>query len=211
MTYDGPTCLGSHTSLDFMTHSMDGWNALGCPYTKMFPGMAFYTRGGGSTWASFATLARYNDTDGIDSGTDFDSKVTIDEKINEAMCVKGAPGVMVWELSQDLPGSNPLNLTSVMWAAAQGCSCPFSDPNLGADQSLCGVSSIALDCGIPTATGRTFTWTKDGAAFAGTGPTNTVTAGGTYQVTIVDGTCTKSDQIVISATLPAYQTWEQIK
>jgi GH18 family chitinase len=202
MTYDGPSCLGSHTSLDFMTRSMDGWNALGCPYTKMYPGMAFYTRGGGAMWSSFATTARYNDVDGIDSGTDFDSKVTIEAKINEAMCVKGAPGVMVWELSQDLPGSNPLNLTSVMWAKAQSCSCPFSDPNLGADQSLCGVGSITLMSGVGTASGRTFSWTKDGSAFAGSGPNNTVTLAGTYQVTITEGTCTKSDQIVISASLP---------
>jgi hypothetical protein len=202
MTYDGPTCLGSHTSLDFMTHAMDGWNALGCPYTKMYPGMAFYTRGGGAMWSSFATPARFTNPTGIDSGTDFDSEITIQEKINEAMCVKGAPGVMVWELSQDLPGSNPLNLTSVMWAAAQACGCPFSDPNLGADQSLCGVSSIALASGIAAATGRTFTWTKDGAVFAGTGPNNTATVAGTYQVTITEGTCTKSDQIVITANLP---------
>jgi GH18 family chitinase len=202
MTYDGPTCLGSHTSLDFMTHAMDGWNALGCPYTKMYPGMAFYTRGGGAMWSSFATPARFTNPTGIDSGTDFDSEITIQEKINEAMCVKGAPGVMVWELSQDLPGSNPLNLTSVMWTAAQSCGCPFSDPNLGPDQSLCGVSSITLASGIAAASGRTFSWTKDGSAFAGSSPNNTVTVAGTYQVTITDGTCTKSAQIVISASLP---------
>ncbi len=201
MTYDAPSCFPNHSSLDFMTRSMDGWNALGCPYSKMIPGIAFYTASG-LLWSSFATAARFNDADGIDGGTSFDSKLTIEAKINQAMAVKGSPGVMVWELSQDLPGSNPLNLTTVMKNAVDANACPIGNPSLGPDQSLCGVASILLNSNIAAATGRTFSWKKDGSGIAGTGPTLSISTGGTYEVTIVEGTCTKNDIIVITAVLP---------
>jgi len=203
MSYDAPSCFPNHTSLDFLQRAMAGWNAKGCPYSKMIVGIAFYCRGSSvDLWSNIATTARFNDSDGIDGSINFDSKPTIEAKINYAICTMGAAGAMTWELSQDLPGSNPLNLTTVMKNAVDVCACPFSDPNLGSDQSLCGVGSITLDGGIAAASGRTFTWEKDGSAFAGTGPTNTINAGGTYKLTIAQGSCTKYDQVIISSTLP---------
>lgn len=203
MSYDAPSCYTNHTSLGFLQQSMAGWNAKGCPYSKMVVGMAFYCRGSMvEMWKNIATTTRFNDTDGIDGTLNFDSKPTIEAKINYAICTMGAAGAMTWELSQDLPGSNSLNLTTVMKNAVDACSCPFSDPNLGANQSLCGVGSIVLNSGISTASGRTFSWKKDGSTFAGTSPTNTVTAAGTYVVIVSQGTCTKTDTIIITASLP---------
>jgi GH18 family chitinase len=203
MSYDAPTCFANHSSLDFLQRSMTGWNAKGCPYSKMVVGMAFYSRGSMvEMWKNIATTTRFNDADGIDGSLNFDSKPTIEAKINYAICTMGAAGAMTWELSQDLPGANSLNLTTVMKDAVDACSCPFTDPNLGADQSLCGVGSIVLNSGVSTASGRTFSWTRNGSSFAGTGPTNTVTLAGTYVVTITQGTCTKDDEIIITASLP---------
>jgi hypothetical protein len=208
MSYDAPTCFANHTSLDFMQRAMNGWNALGCPYSKMIPGMAFYTRGSAvDMWKDVATTTRFNDADGIDGGLNFDSKPTIEAKTNWAMCTMGAPGIMTWELSQDLPGSNALNLTTVMFNAATACACPFSDPALGADQSLCGTGgTIVLNSGIATnSPSRTFTWKRDGTTVVNASTTATTynaTTAGTYEVIVTEGTCSKNDVIIITATLP---------
>jgi len=75
-------------------------------------------------------------------------------------------------------------------------------PNLGADVSICGVSSIDLDANIST-TGRTFSWTKDGADIpTATSNTLTVTQAGIYKVTTNEGGCVKSDQINVLDVLP---------
>ena len=74
-------------------------------------------------------------------------------------------------------------------------------PNLGADKSLCGVTNIVLNSGL-AATNRTFTWQKDGVTIAGTTPTLTITAAGTYKVTSDTAGCVTSDIIIITATIP---------
>ncbi len=77
-----------------------------------------------------------------------------------------------------------------------------STPDLGEDQSLCGVSSINLDANVIT-TNKTFTWYKDGAPFSGSSSTNTVTEAGTYSVEVDSAGCVTTDDIVISNTLSA--------
>jgi hypothetical protein len=206
MSYDAPsTCYANHTSLEFMQRSMDGWHAKGCPYEKMIPGIAFYGRPNpdGNLWYMKADATHFNDADGIVGGIGFDTKPTIEAKTNYAMCTRGAPGMMIWEISQDAPASSPYDLLPVVKAAVDACACPFSDPNLGADRSLCGTSgTITLNSGIGTASGRTFSWRRNGAVYPGTSPSVSVTQAGTYEVTVTQGSCTKKDEVVVTATLP---------
>ena len=77
-------------------------------------------------------------------------------------------------------------------------------PDLGSDQSICGVSSILLDANVPT-TNRTFTWEHNGSAISGDQVTNEIMLPGTYIVEVDSGNgeCVLSDEIVISGTLPA--------
>ena len=75
-------------------------------------------------------------------------------------------------------------------------------PNLGPDKSLCGLTSILLQTGL-SATNRTFTWQKDGVNITGTAPNLTITTAGTYKVNVDSAGCKTSDEIVISASIPA--------
>ncbi len=209
MSYDAPSCVSNHASVDFTKKAMDGYNALGCPYSKMLPGLAYYGRcAGEETFANFSNSnpsGFFNDADGVFNNWCYDSKPTIEAKVNYAMCTKGGPGVMIWELSQDR--TDQYSLLKATREAVDACACPFSSPNLGSDKSLCGVSSINLNSSIATTSGRTFTWQKDGVNVTGfinstTASSFTATSAGSYKVIVTQGTCTKEDVIVITNTLP---------
>lgn len=79
-------------------------------------------------------------------------------------------------------------------------------PNLGPDQSICGLSSIVLDSKIPTDTKKTYTWKKDGTTVvpaSTTARTYTATTAGTYQCVIDSaGKWSTSDEIIITSVLP---------
>ena len=79
-------------------------------------------------------------------------------------------------------------------------------PNLGPDQSLCGLTSITLNSKIPADGKKTFTWNKGAVtvqAASTTASTYTVSQGGTY-ICIVDsaGKWSTRDTINITTTLP---------
>jgi hypothetical protein len=82
---------------------------------------------------------------------------------------------------------------------------PTDQPSLGTDGTLCGKGNtgIVLNSGLPTKSGRTFTWLQGtpGTTISGaTGPTYTATTAGTYGVCVLDvGGCLKSDVITVSA------------
>jgi hypothetical protein len=80
-------------------------------------------------------------------------------------------------------------------------------PNLGPDQSLCGVTSIVLNSNITADGKKTFTWQKNGTtvqAASTTANTYTITAAGTYTCLLDSaGKWSSSDDITITATLPA--------
>ncbi|MFQ3579196.1 MAG: hypothetical protein SNJ71_03525, partial [Bacteroidales bacterium] len=79
-------------------------------------------------------------------------------------------------------------------------------PNLGPDQSLCGVTSITLDSKIAPDGIKTFTWKRNGTvvqAASKTANKYTVTQAGTYECVLDSaGKWTTSDEIVITSTLP---------
>lgn len=67
--------------------------------------------------------------------------------------------------------------------------------NLGADTAVCEGTTVTLDAGNA---GLTYLW-NDGS----TNQTLAVTAGGTYSVTVTDGSCSTSDTIVVTVdTMP---------
>ncbi|ABG58608.1 glycoside hydrolase family 9 protein [Cytophaga hutchinsonii] len=82
-----------------------------------------------------------------------------------------------------------------------------STPSLGADQSLCGKTSIVLNSNVNVDNIKTYTW-KNGTtivqAASKTAKTLTVTSAGTYTC-ILDslGIWSTQDEIVITSTLPA--------
>ena len=77
-------------------------------------------------------------------------------------------------------------------------------PNLGSDVSLCGaVGGITLNSGLASATNRTFSWKNGTQVVSGNGPTVTVTSAGTYTVQVDSAGCSKTDNIVVSASLPS--------
>ena len=86
-----------------------------------------------------------------------------------------------------------------------GCSygSPGPQPDLGPDQSLCGKGgSITLDSNVPHLATTTVSW-SDGTTGTGLSApyTKVITAPGTYSVCVTDnGSCTKSDVIVITNT-----------
>ncbi|WP_157446979.1 glycoside hydrolase family 9 protein, partial [Cytophaga aurantiaca] len=80
-------------------------------------------------------------------------------------------------------------------------------PNLGADISLCGVGSVVLKSNIATDGKKTFAWQKNGTivqAASTTANTYTANTAGTYTCVLDSlGKWSTSDDIVVSATLPA--------
>jgi hypothetical protein len=81
---------------------------------------------------------------------------------------------------------------------------PGPQPNLGPDQSLCGKGgSITLNANVPMNATTTVSW-SDGTSNTGANPafySRVITTPGTYSVCVSDnGSCTKSDVIVITNT-----------
>lgn len=72
-----------------------------------------------------------------------------------------------------------------------GPGCTIPPVNLGADTSFCEGQSITLDAGAGT--GLTYLWSNNA-----TTQSITVTTSGTYSVEVSDGTCSQTDEIVIT-------------
>ena len=83
-----------------------------------------------------------------------------------------------------------------------------SDPNLGEDQTICGLGSITLDSQLDPAD-RTFTWYRNGVNQNSNAPTLTVSQAGEYVVSADFDGCIKSDTIVISGELLSPELGDQ--
>ncbi|MBK8805700.1 MAG: Ig-like domain-containing protein [Bacteroidales bacterium] len=83
--------------------------------------------------------------------------------------------------------------------------------NLGADQSICGMSSTIIDSKIPNTGDVKFSWFKDGSLLM---PPNYQTASiavsspGLYVLEIEGENCFKTDEIVISNEIPVFDLGE---
>jgi len=199
MAYDFPSSYGSnHSSLSSASGCMDGWNNKGMDYNKMLLGVPFYARNANRTgekeYNNLPGSAATNYTNDISNGWYYNGKTTLEAKIDLAVN-KGGLGILIWDLGQDKPSGN-YSLLDVIDAKVKTI-CPITKPNLGADKGVCAPNSITLDPSV-TKGSLQFTWTKDGNSTSiGSGATLSVSTAGTYKVSITDGSCTKTDEIVI--------------
>lgn len=198
MAYDDDT-QANHSTMSYAQTSTNYWIGRGCPASKCIVGLPFYAR---PSWTFYVDLlASGADPYSDQYGSDYYNGITT-IKAKTQWAYTNAGGVMIWEMAGDATGT--YSLLSALWDQYQTNACSAPQPALGADQSLCGVSSITLNSGVATAAGRTFTWKKNGVIVVNASTTqNTyaVTTGGTYDVVVAEGTCSKTDQVVINATL----------
>ncbi len=207
MSYDAPAAYGNHASLDFMKDAMDLYYAQGCPWEKMLGGVAFYSRGTGVLMyrdilngvGSSDKQSTY-ENDAV-SGYQYNGRITIEKKIDYVMD-KGGLGILIWEVTQDTLGQYSLLNACDSLMEKHRCGAPT--PNLGDDQSICGLSSITLDGGVPQQAGVTFTW-KNGSTTlvdkSATANTYDISAAGTYTLEVWQDGCERSDEITISGVL----------
>ena len=80
-----------------------------------------------------------------------------------------------------------------------------SQPNLGIDTSLCGITTPhTLNSNTTTATNVTYSWYKDGTVISGaTSPTYAISSAGTYKVVRDSSTCSRNDEVIVTAVIPA--------
>lgn len=75
-------------------------------------------------------------------------------------------------------------------------------PKLGADQSICGKTSIVLNATLTSTTNKTISWSKDNVVIPNQTSTSlTVTQAGTYTLNLDSAGCKTSDNVVIGGTL----------
>lgn len=197
MAYDFPSSYNAnHSSLADAEGSMDAWNTKGMAYNKMLLGVPFYGRNANRTGEkeyNNLTASNTTYTSDLSAGWYYNGKNTLEAKIDLAI-EKGAPGILIWDLGQDRAEGNFSLLDAINDKVITVC--PIAKPNLGADKGVCAPNSLTLDPGV-TGNGLLFNWTKDGSSSVGTNATLSVSAAGTYKVTITDGSCTKEDEIII--------------
>lgn len=205
MAYDFPPSYGlNHSSLSDAEGCMNGWNNVtgvgnGIPFNQMLLGVPFYGRkvGGEIEYNNLPGNAATNFNSDVSGGWYYNGKSTLEAKIDLAVS-KGAPGILIWDLGQDR--NDQYSLLKVINDKVN-IVCPIAKPNLGADRGVCSPNSITLDPGV-TGSGLTFTWTKDGGSSIGSGTTLSVSAAGTYKVSISDNSCTKEDEVIIVSGSP---------
>lgn len=140
-------------------------------------------------------------------------------------------GVMIWQLLLTGSGSsaysymhvgsdvlngatqanaitNANNFTTQTYTGGSevSCFCEAPTPSLGADQSICGVSSITLNSNVAVQSGVTFTWKLNGVAVvtnSSTQNTYTITQAGTYKVEVSKAGCSNDDVIIITNNIAA--------
>jgi hypothetical protein len=207
MSYDAGVAYSNHASLQFMEDAMDLYYAQGCPYEKMLGGVAFYSRCSGvlmystilnGVGSSNPQTTYENDLTG---GYCYNGRNTIEDKIDYVMG-KGGIGVLVWEVTQDAPGQ--YSLLNACDEAMDKHRCSAPTPALGNDQSICGLSSIALNGSVAQQSGVTFTWKKGTTTLvnnSATANTYSVSSSGAYTLEVWQNGCNRSDEIEITGVL----------
>lgn len=205
MSYDAPNTYSNHASLQFMKDAMDLYHAQGCPYEKMLGGVAFYSRCAGVAMYSGilngATNKQAAYENDLTSGYCYNGRNTIEDKIDYVMG-KGGLGILIWEVTQDVKGQ--YSLLNACDLAMDPYTCSVAAPGLGSDVSICGLSAVTLDGGVSTASGRTFTWKKDGVTQVNqnaSATTYSASSAGTYTLEVWENGCSRSDEIIVTGTL----------
>ncbi|MFZ9846702.1 MAG: glycoside hydrolase family 18 protein, partial [Flavobacteriales bacterium] len=218
MSYDiGYSISGNdnnHSSYADAQNNINDWVTKGCPISKIVLGIPFYARHATSRWANiydhaYSDLIAGNPSAGYNADNVgsyyYNGKTTCMNKVDLIMGMGGA-GVMIWEVTYDYLADPQYSLLGALATAMSPYQCAAAEPTLGADQSICGLSNITLNSGVPAASGRTFTWKQGNTTLvnqSAVANTYQITAAGTYTVEVWENSCSKSDDIVISGTLPA--------
>jgi hypothetical protein len=156
--------------------------------------------------------AFYNDADGIRDGYGFNSCPLIQQKVDLIMEQYDGAGIWAWELTADLP--EPYSLLSCMYEAMEPYLCEAPTPNLGEDISICGQNQVTLNTNVSTASGRTFTWKRNGQTLvsnSGVATTYNASTAGTYTVEIKQGDCSSTGEIEVVGTLPTIDLGEDLE
>jgi len=218
MSYDiGYSISGNdpnHSSYADAQNNINDWVTKGCPISKIVLGIPFYARHSTSRWAdvythTYGDLISGNPSAGYNADNVgayyYNGKTTCQNKVDLIMGMGGA-GVMIWEVTYDYLSNTQYSLLGAIADKMATYQCAAAAPNLGSDQSICGASNITLNSGVSTANGRTFTWKNGNTTLvnlSASANTYQISTAGTYTVEVWENGCNKSDQIVISGTLPA--------
>ena len=202
MAYDFPASYNvNHSTETDAQGAFNGWNSVnGVPKAKMYLGVPFYGKNAGRTvdsdYRSFSVGAASYDVDTYSSYY-YNGKTTLEDKTSWVVA-QGGQGIMIWDLGQDR--TDTYSLLNVIYNKMSTI-CPAPQPNLGPDVGFC-TGSVTLDCGVAQASGRTFSWKKDGnyvVTNSATANTYNTSAGGTFIVEVNQSSCTKTDQILVTA------------
>ena len=210
MSYDASSSYTNHASLQFMKDAMDLYYAQGCPYEKMLGGVAFYGRCKGEVMYSTVLNAEVGAANkqaayenDLTDGYCYNGRNTIEDKIDYVMG-KGGIGILIWEVSQDVLGQYSLLNACDEEMDPYRCSAPT--PDLGNNQSICGLGSLTLDGNVVQQSGVTFTWKKGATTLvsnSATANTYNISSVGTYTLEVWQNGCNRSDEIEITGVLTA--------
>lgn len=212
MAYDLPASYNTnnHSALGNMATLISNWNTFGVPIAKMVLGVPFYGRtpGRSSTNGEYnvftagysaAALASALTSDGPSTtgGFYYNGKTTLEAKVDLIINTNCGQGIMIWDVGQDR--TDAYSLLNVIYNRINTNACTLPTPNLGADAPLCGTNITLTANGTNAASGRSFEWRRNGTLITTT-TTNTynATQGGTWTVTVKEGCCKRSDEIIVS-------------
>lgn len=199
---------GHHSSMQAAIDATERYMQMGLSGSKVMIGVPFYGRtsgGGASAYKSINSSASQSIFENdFTSPYYYNGKDLIEQKIDYVMATIGGQGITCWELTQDR--TDQYSLLAAGYDYMQQYACAAPKPNLGADQSICGTSSVILNSDVSTGAGRTFTWKRNGTAVvtnSGTQTTYTATSAGTYTVEVNEGGCFNEDVVEVLGVLPA--------
>ncbi|MDB4834995.1 glycosyl hydrolase family 18 protein [Cyclobacteriaceae bacterium] len=208
MAYDFPSNNydnNNHSTLADAQTSFNGWSSFGVPKEKMILCMPFYGR-----TADRSAVIEYSSIPGntttynsdVYNGYYYNGKPTLEAKTDFVM-TEGGMGVAIWDLGQDKSGQ--YSLLDVVYEKMNSL-CAAPQPRLGPDQGVCGTINITLDANVAAASGRTFSWTRDGVSIAGSSSTLPVTQEGVYEVTVSQSSCDRTDAVEVANGSPLTAT-----
>ena len=200
----------NHSSYADAVNNVVDWVAKGCPIEKIVLGVPFYARHQSNRGAAIYTHAYSNLSAGNPSAAFnsnnvgeyyYNGKQTLIDKVNYIMNAGGS-GIMIWEVTYDR--TDEYSLLKVIADAMLPYQCSAPKPNLGNNQSICGLTQVTLNGNIPTANGRTFTWKRGNTTLvnlSSTATTYNATQDGIYTLEVHENGCFQSDEVEITANL----------
>lgn len=211
MAYDGGSG-STHSPYSYAVTALDYWLGRGLPAHKAILGVPFYTR---PSWKSYATLVSegadpYADTH---NGDYYNGITTIQQKTDLAE-TRGAGGVMIWEISQDITNNVSLSLLNAIYQAAPSSCPPTGDPSVNITSPVTGAQVQTGTAITLTATATddgsisTVVFNVDGQNLTASASGNTYTAtwtpaaDGSYTITATatdNEANTDTDQVAVTA------------